>query len=492
MHLELQVNNDERVLSTVRAFAVEALRQTTVASAEIEKLVELVARSVQAAIDHAYPSGEDGAIKILISEAHGKLTLTVRDYGMPQDVKVLERHLHASAHVNPRLFGISCKDLADEVHWIGYGPKGKALQIIKWLHNKHIATQTSGTALEAFQDDVALAPPQEYIIRRMAADEAVQVSQLIYRAYGGSYFNRDVYYPERVAAQNARETVLSFVAQAEDGRLVGHYALERNQEGPVAEGGQAVVDPAHRGRGLLLRMKEEAIEAARSLGLVGLYSDAVTVHTLTQKTNVNHGARLSCVDLGIAPRSEHFRGISEKQPQRVTCLMYWLWLQQPQSRTIHVPPAYRAITDDIYANLHCQVAFGDHAVPTGHGTQTVRIDAGAHKAFLRVDELGADSIAEVRRAKRELIEHSHAEVLFVELPLGNPGTPHVATELEQSGFSFAGIAPHFSVDGDLLRMVYTTSPLAREPIKTYEPFANTLVDHVLSERARVAEAIDRD
>ena len=58
------------------------------------------------------------------------------------------------------------------------------------------------------------------MIRRMAAGEAVQVSQLIYRAYGGTYFNRDVYYPERVAAQNERESVVSFVAQAEDGRLL--------------------------------------------------------------------------------------------------------------------------------------------------------------------------------------------------------------------------------------------------------------------------------
>ncbi len=37
----------------------------------------------------------------------------------------------------------------------------------------------------------------------MRPEDAVGISQLMYRAYGGSYFNADVYYPERVAAQNA-------------------------------------------------------------------------------------------------------------------------------------------------------------------------------------------------------------------------------------------------------------------------------------------------
>ena len=490
MHLELLVSKDERVLSAIRAFACEALRQTSLASPEIDTLVELVGRSVRAAIEHAYPVGEDGSIKVGITESRGKLVVTVRDYGMPQDIRTLERQLHESDHPNPRLFGISCKDIADEVHWLGYGPEGKALQIIKWLYNTHITAQTPDEMLETFQDDAPLAPQQQYTIRRMAADEAVQVSQLIYRAYGGTYFNRDVYYPERVAAQNERETVLSFVAQGEDGRLVGHYALERNQEGPVAEGGQAVVDPAHRGRGLLTRMKEAAVETARHLGLVGLYSDAVTVHALTQKSNVDHGAHLTCVDLGIAPRSEHFRGISEEQPQRVTCLMYLLWLQAPQPRIVHVPSGYRAVAEAIYTNLRCPVTFGDQAAPTGHGTLTVRIDAGAGKAFVRADKLGKDSVTDVRHAKRELIEHSHAEAVFVELPLQDPGTPQVALDLERNGFSFAGIAPHFSAYGDLLRLAYLTALLTREPIKTHEEFASSLVDYTLSEQTRVRESLD--
>ncbi|MDG2184142.1 MAG: hypothetical protein P8K79_00605 [Mariniblastus sp.] len=45
--------------------------------------------------------------------------------------------------------------------------------------------------------------------------------------------------------------------------------------------------------------------------------------------------------------------------------------------------------------------------------------------------------------------------------------------------------PHFSTQGDVVRLVYLVEPLAREPIHTYEPFAGRLVDYVLAEQQRV-------
>ncbi len=78
----------------------------------------------------------------------------------------------------------------------------------------------------------------------MRPADALTVSQLIYKTYGPSYFNRDVYYPERVAAQNVSGAIVSFVAEAAaSGEIVGHYALERNQPGPVAEGARPSAIP---------------------------------------------------------------------------------------------------------------------------------------------------------------------------------------------------------------------------------------------------------
>ncbi len=81
------------------------------------------------------------------------------------------------------------------------------------------------------------------------------------------------------------------------------------------------------------------------------------------------------------------------------------------------------------------------------------------------------------------------EAVFVELPLEDPATPYVVEDLQPYGFAFAGVVPHFSPRGDILRLVYLVEPLAREPIKTYDEFAARLVDYALAEQRRVRAAV---
>ena len=485
--LELRVGNDECIIPVIRSFVSGAIAQTTLDGNLHERLAELVILSASDAVKHAYSPGEEGSINIGIKESHGKLEVTVRDYGMPQDITVMESKLHLADNKNSRLFGISCKQIADEVHWAGYGPEGKALRICKWLHNKDITKTAEDESLKPFGTDIVPAPEQEYAIRRMHDGEGLQIAQLIFRAYGGTYFNSDVYYPERIEALNAKGTVLSFVALAADGTVVGHYALERNAGGPVAEGGEAVVDPAHRGRKLLEQMKKIALNEADRIGLAGVYADAVTVHPYTQKSNVHFGAKLACADLGITPRNEHFLGLSGEQPQRISCLLYYLHLGEPEKRNVCVPSQHKPIVEEIYRNLGFPVEFREERVPEGKGSCSVRVDSGAAKAIVKVERVGTDTAHAVRHARRELTEHSHAEVVFIEMPLNDPATPYAVEALEEYGFSFAGIAPHFSKSGDVLRLVYLTQPLDQEHIVTYEDFAGRLVKYALSEQERVSK-----
>ncbi len=257
----------------------------------------------------------------------------------------------------------------------------------------------------------------------------------------------------------------------------------------MAESGQAAVDPAHRGRGLLSRLKDLALDEARQRNMAGWYADAVAVHTLTQKSNVDHGGHLTCVDLAISPQTEQFRGIADEQPQRVTCLLYFHWLKPPEARTVYLPERHRAIISAIYAGLDCPVEFAAGSPPSGHGTLAVKVDPAAGTALVRVDQFGADTVHEIRHAKRELVERSAVQVVFAELPVADPGTAAAAEELEQYGFAFAGVAPHFSQRGDLVRLVYLVAALQREPIKTYDESAARLVDYALAEQARVRTSL---
>ena len=489
MELELLLTNELRALPSVRALTAQTLEQLALPEPEARQLEMLIVGAVGDALEHAYRDGEEGSVKLTIRETHGRLEMIVRDYGMPQDVELLERRLHESEAAGATLFGCPTR-LLDEVHWLAFGPEGKALQVRKWLHATSIVDSSDAADIEPVREDAPLAPQQEYAVRRMRPHEAVQVSQLMYRAYGNSYFNPDVYYPQRIAAQNANGSIVSFVACAEEGSVVGHCALELDQPGPVGETGQAVIHPLHRGRGLLIRMKEAVLEEARRRNLEGCYADAVAVHTLTQKSNVHHGGHLTCVDLAGFPKTERFRGISEQQPQRVTCLLYFHWLKPPQGRTVYVPSRHREMVSVIYSNLDCPVEFGEAGEPpAGHGTLAVSVTPGAASGFARADRLGADTVQAVWHAKRKLTERSGVEAVFVELPLDDPATPYVVEELQPYGFAFAGVVPYFSPRGDMLRLIYLVEPLAREPIKTYDEFAGRLVDYALAEQARVRTAV---
>lgn len=487
MQLQLIFTNDPRCVASVRAFAHETLRQWPLDAAVADKLEACVVAVATHAIENAYPRGEEGTVELTAREQHGKLEFLVRDYGLPQDMAALEQRLHDPKVATSDKFALHWPgaEVVDELHWIGYGREGKAIQLVKWLHDDHVAEGSNGADLKPFSDNVPLAPAQEYTIRRMRPDEATQVSQLIYRAYGNSYLNEDVYYPDRVAALNAKNINISFVAVGSDGRLAGHYALERDEPGPVVEGGQAVVDPAHRGRGLLDRMKDAALDEARRLQLVGVFADAVTAHTRTQQSDLKHGAHLCCADLAIAPRSMQFKNISTDLPQRLSCALFFQWLTTPQPRTVYVPDRHREMTATIYKQLECPVEFGRPVLATGHGTLTTTINSGAATAFLRADDLGADTAQLIRHTKREIIERSHVEAVYVELPLADPATPYVADEIERDGFGFLGVVPNFSTRGDVLRMAYLVEPLEREPIKTFDEFTGRVFDYALAEQKRV-------
>ena len=482
MEFELRISNDLRALGLVEAFAHETLRHTPLRKPG--PLQQLIVAAVRHVIEHAYPPGEGGLIVLHSRQRANGLEIGIRDFGLPEDITQLEAAMH-QGFSRSWVGHLPHAEAADAMHWTGYGPEGKALLITKSFHDAHITEHEAD--LRPFDAKPPLAPAQDYVIRHMRPGDAVTISQLIYKAYGPTYFNRDVYYPERVAAQNADGSVISFVAEAASGEIVGHYALERNQTGPVAEGGQAVVDPAHRGRKLLDRLKSAAIDYAREIGLAGVFADAVTVHTFTQKANIALGAKVCCANLGIAPKSEIFRGIAAPaSPQRVTCLLYFVSLKPRPSRMVFVPANYQEMAGRILEQFGTPFTFGDFRSPEGQGALHVQLMAGAGKAFLTTRRIGIDTVSSIRKAARDLIVHSHAEVIFVDLPLQDAATPVVAAELRKEGFSFAGLAPEFLAEGDLLRLVYLVDDLSSGAMQIEEPLARELVDFALDDRKQVS------
>lgn len=327
----------------------------------------------------------------------------------------------------------------------------------------------------------------EYALRRMTDADAVGVSALMEKAYGDTYFNPEVYHPEALIRQNATGQIHSFVAVAKGDRVAGHFALEMREGLPVAELGEAVVDPADRGHGLMDRLKELTLTEARQFGLRGVYADTVTVHTATQRSCRSHGGRPVCADLGISPKSEHFAGFgSDPLKQRVTCILYHIPLQPMSGRTFRRLGRHTAFLEKIYSELGVNVEWLPESATPPEAEASFRVDrvVGAGTTYFRVQTVGRDLHKVVEQEVRQGRE-AGMEAWFIDLPLSDLALSFVLQDLESAGFSVAGLVPEGATTGDVLRMVRLLEPLALEEIKIEEDFGRFVVESALEEAARV-------
>jgi hypothetical protein len=122
----------------------------------------------------------------------------------------------------------------------------------------------------------------------------------------------------------------------------------------------------------------------------------------------------------------------------------------------------------------------------GAGEVEVYFKPDYRLGIMRVRHMGPTTAAALRRVRRELAESSGAEAIFLELPLGEPGTPALCLAAEREGFFFSGVGPSFTPDGDVLRLQYLNTPLDTERLQIASPFGRELCAYVEAERQRVA------
>lgn len=433
---------------------------------------------------------EPPPIKLTSETTATAIRLSIHDFGLPFDpVKnlTLTPPRLGMIEQNPERRQASrlIRQFFDEAQWVNLGPQGMELRLTKRLPARDITQRLSAAALAPFGDDEPLAPMQGYEIRRLRPEEAMGVAQCIYRTYGYSYPNEDLYYPDRIVEQNETGELVSAVAIDEAGDLVGHYALERPGLGPIAESGQAVVVPAHRGRGLMEQMRAFLVEEARTLSLAGIFGQPVANHTYSQRVNERFGSRLCGISLGLAPATITFKEIDETMRQRVSTMLYFKAITGTPGGTVHVPVHHQEIVRRIYQELDAPVEFGRPMALFGFGRVDTAFHGGMRRGIISVHSIGADTPAEIRQAQRVMLETGSAEVIYLELPLSHPSTPTLADQAEAAGFFFSAVGPCFARTGDALRLQYLAVPLDPAQLQIVNPFGSELRDYITREWERV-------
>jgi anti-sigma regulatory factor (Ser/Thr protein kinase)/GNAT superfamily N-acetyltransferase len=430
------------------------------------------------AAQHAYPDGQPGPVHLEGSVDGNEFTVSIRDEGVPYcptSVPTQPRCTHVFGGVGLKLISHA----ADEVRFINHGRAGKELRLVRYLVEEIQATP------EQVSSEIPRAPEQEYEIRKMRPEEALQVARVFWHSYGYSYKNDNFYRPEGLLHLIGTGKAISFVAVAENGEVIGHAGLLRPEPVPSAEAALLVVSPAHRGRGLMEKLADAQVSAAKEMGLYGLTVNPVTSHPVSQRETVRNGGAVCGLDLGAcSPRT--FKAIidDEVPPQRESYLSCFLNLSPPPPASIYVPQRHRDIVAQIYEALGRELTILEEGAIESQGSFSVTFDRPQAKGTIRV--LGADpeGWGEILRTADNLTDIGSAEVVNLDLPLSQPGTRKIWEFAESAGFFFAGVRPFEAADGDNVRLQRLSIPFDMDRLRIYPKFGRELLAYVTAERDR--------
>jgi anti-sigma regulatory factor (Ser/Thr protein kinase) len=487
---ELILPADKAFLPLARAFVRELYSLAGISSQEGQNLELAVEEACAETLDQGPYFGETGTFTLKGELGRSALILAVFDQGLPFDP------CSAPSYCPPRdgdvnrastsglgLFLI--RHAADHVEWINHGREGKEMRLTKYLPQADITEHLAKEELTPFRQDEPPAPEQCYTIRQLSAKEAIMVSQCIYRAYGYSYPDDYMYYPERIVHMNETGKMISEVALDEAGKIVGHCALVRHDQGLVAELDHAVVAPANRKGGLLQRMTSLLEKESCSKSLKGIYVQSVTSHTFSQRVIENLGYRECALFLGLLPRSIRFKKIrSAPLSQRESCAVYYKSVGPLVGSKVYAPDRHRETLRQIYQHLGLPAEFLEWGEPEGQGTLRVTYHSSLGFGEIKILQLGKESKPELKRGLLDLLEIAGAETIYLDLPLAQAGTPDLCTAAEAEGLFFSGLGPGFAPDGDVLTLQYLKEELDTSQVQMASPFGQKLLDYIAQERVR--------
>lgn len=378
------------------------------------------------------------------------LELTVLEHGRPLGDGALDAQ---GADIPTR---VRPAHVFDDVHWVQRGPEGSELHLRVARPHAHIDVLSElehrVDAVESAADHAALDPSTAtatYRTRGFRPGDGLSVAERIYEAYGHSYPNPDLYYPERVEELNRSGRLRSILCETDAGELVGHYALERPDLGPIGEAGQAVVDHRHRGHGLMRPMREAVEEAGRELGLLGIWSQPTARHPFSQRMNLGFGSVAQALCLGTTPGGTTLRGgvegaTEQGEQLRHSCFLYWHPLTFEEPIEVDAPDALVPLLTQLYVARGRPCTFRSPSSPAVEVSPVrTRFDRSRRVGWVTTSVIGKDTLGGIRAALEALRDAAGAEALFVDLPIEQAGCGRLASALLADGLRCAGIGPRF-------------------------------------------------
>jgi len=458
--IEIRLPNEIWVLPPLQSFVAEAARFRGFSEKALQEIEIVLEEAVTNVLHHAYEKGEEATFQVTLENTPLGIALTVTDQGIPYTADSVPLYNAPQDLEDAPLQGLGLflmHHLTEELSFHNLGPRGKEVRFAKYLAEHSVAedmlspekTQPMGTAVEIYEG------PLDYAIRNMLPREAVEIARCAYESYRYSYPNSHIYYPERVVELNRTGHILSFVAASETD-LLGHCALEIQENSGNVEIGMAFVKPRYRGRGILKDMTRHAIEEARRRGYAGAFVQSVTTHEASQKGALSLGFHHSALLIGFFAPSMEFRKLGGGKNERLTLAYQYLPLKNREERTIYAPSRHRDLMKQIYRSLELPRIFAEFPPEKALSLE------GTGEVYSEFIEHINATVMDVPKGAKGTEKHLHhltrqfclrrVDAVLVRLNLEDPFTPEIAPGLEERGFLFCGILP--GLREDRLGLIY--------------------------------------
>ncbi|MBK7867960.1 MAG: ATP-binding protein [Ignavibacteriales bacterium] len=414
---------------------------------EIELIIE---ESFVSVVENSFEPDELGIVSFKISYLPGKLKFTFEDKGLPVDVDKLEHEERSALGI------LLIKHLADEFKFVNLGKEGKRIEVVKNLPDediKHLVSETIPTEPETAPKD------EELKFSMLKSRDALELARLAYRAYGYTYASV-AYLPEKLKEILEYGYLEAVTVRNSKDEFIANLGLFYDKPGAkVADSGMAIVDPRYRGHNLFKRMKMQAIEHGKTIGLYGLYSESVTIHPFTQKGNITLGAKETGLLIAFTGERVTFKKINDEGlSQRQAVMLYYLKIAEEQERTVYVPEIYEELMTRIYSDLklnrviHTTKSFKSIVEMSGETSLELSFKPDFNSAVITIEKYGEDILPILRLRVKELCMKK-IDTVYLELPLSEPASMYLVPQFRDLGFFFGGLIPEFR-DGDILKMQY--------------------------------------
>lgn len=377
--------------------------------------------------------------------------------------------------------------LTDEFIYLNKGKLGKEFRLVHRISSPHITELLPMRELNSAAD--LPQEPEHYHILPITADDAEDISKLIYRTYRHTYYKDKLYFPRQIALMIEQRDKFGVITRNRRGEPVGFFALLITTDSDICEIGEAVVAVKHRRKGIMTRMLDQLLETARERGFLGAFGEATAAHEVSQRVNARFGMQTTALLLAVSPAMA-LSGFEEKtRSQDVSSFLEFLPLATMPPRAVYLPDEYRDLIDGAYRLLGIETVPGivpaDEALPEV-SVLDIEIEYEDRFALIIVRRYGSDFETQLAMALRDLDENQIATIA-VDLPLGHWSTPRRIGLLHGHGFIYCGLMPLFHQERDYLRLQRTHSTLDFGLINAFSPMARRIKALVQKEYHEASE-----